>query len=168
MLGIVGSASGAASAVTYIGLRGNYNLDWDAICDSYDTFCFHIGFSVISSLLASLVLIILISFSFSSVINRLASSYGQLRNEWLWFLFKTIYLMCEFIYKCKDICGLGSLSYPLYLSLVSEKNNAQLQHHIWKSQWELRTHILARLFMLTIMASNLCLDWTSFSVYSWA
>ncbi|KAK1380213.1 hypothetical protein POM88_026957 [Heracleum sosnowskyi] len=81
MLGIVGSASGAASAVTYIGLRGNYNLDWDAICDSYDTFCFHIGFSVISSLLASLVLIILISFSVSSLTNRLASSYGELRSE---------------------------------------------------------------------------------------
>lgn len=69
MLGIVGSASGAASAITYVGLRGNNNLDW--ICDYYDTFCFHIGFSVVSSLLASLVLIIIISLSVSRLTQRI-------------------------------------------------------------------------------------------------
>ncbi|WOH12956.1 hypothetical protein DCAR_0832465 [Daucus carota subsp. sativus] len=83
MLGILGSASGAATAITYVGLRGTSNsvFEWYSICDYYDTFCLHIGLSVISSLLASLVLIILISFSVSSLTQRIASSYAQVRNE---------------------------------------------------------------------------------------
>lgn len=60
LLGIVASATGASAEVAYTGFRGNSNVGWNKICNVYDSFCHHIGLSVLSSLFASFVLTFLI------------------------------------------------------------------------------------------------------------
>lgn len=60
LLGIVASAAGAAGEVAYIGLRGNSNVGWNKMCNVYDSYCRHVGFSVLCSVFASIVLAFLI------------------------------------------------------------------------------------------------------------
>ncbi|XP_073049123.1 CASP-like protein 1 [Primulina eburnea] len=63
MLGIVASATGAAAAVAYIGLKGNSHAGWMKVCNIYDKFCRHIGASVAVSLFGSIVLVLLVLLS---------------------------------------------------------------------------------------------------------
>ncbi|KAK1387635.1 CASP-like protein 1 [Heracleum sosnowskyi] len=62
LLGIIASATGVAGEVAYLGLKGNSNVGWHKICNVYDSYCRHIGISVLSSLFTSIVLSILIVF----------------------------------------------------------------------------------------------------------
>ncbi|XP_073303580.1 CASP-like protein 1 [Primulina huaijiensis] len=63
MLGIVASATGAAGAVAYIGLKGNSHAGWMKVCNIYDKFCRHIAASVAVSLFGSIVLVLLVLLS---------------------------------------------------------------------------------------------------------
>ncbi|KAF6173757.1 hypothetical protein GIB67_042925 [Kingdonia uniflora] len=63
MLGIVASATGAAGAVGYIGLKGNSHAGWGKVCSVYDKFCRHIGSSIAISLFASILLVLLVMLS---------------------------------------------------------------------------------------------------------
>ncbi|XP_022723066.1 CASP-like protein 1D1 [Durio zibethinus] len=58
-VGIVASATGAAGAVAYIGLKGNSHVGWTKICGVYDKFCRHIGSSVALALFAAILLVLL-------------------------------------------------------------------------------------------------------------
>ncbi|XWS08644.1 hypothetical protein CRYUN_Cryun40dG0019400 [Craigia yunnanensis] len=58
-VGIVASATGAAGAVAYNGLKGNSHVGWTKICGVYDKFCRHIGSSVSLSLFAAILLVLL-------------------------------------------------------------------------------------------------------------
>ncbi|XP_039037687.1 CASP-like protein 1D1 [Hibiscus syriacus] len=58
-VGIVASATGAAGGVAYIGLRGNNHVRWNKICNTFDTFCRHIGSAVALSLFAAILLVFL-------------------------------------------------------------------------------------------------------------
>ncbi|XP_074374843.1 CASP-like protein 1 [Apium graveolens] len=60
LLGILASATGAAGEVAYLGLKGNSNVGWQKICNVYDSYCRHVGFSVLISIFASIVLSLLI------------------------------------------------------------------------------------------------------------
>ncbi|KAK1387630.1 CASP-like protein 1 [Heracleum sosnowskyi] len=60
LLGILASATGAAGEVAYLGLKGNSNVGWHKICNVYDSYCRHVGFSVLTSIFASIVLSLLI------------------------------------------------------------------------------------------------------------
>ncbi|KAK6130448.1 hypothetical protein DH2020_035858 [Rehmannia glutinosa] len=70
-LGILASATGAAGAVAYIGLKGNSNVQWRKVCDIYDGFCKHIGSSVAVSLFGSIVLSLLIIISVRALAKRI-------------------------------------------------------------------------------------------------
>lgn len=71
MLGIVGSATGAAGGVAYIGLKGNSHVGWGKVCNLYDKFCRHLGASVAVSLFASIVLVVLIILSIHSLSKKI-------------------------------------------------------------------------------------------------
>ncbi|CAA0807131.1 CASP-like protein 1D1 [Striga hermonthica] len=71
VLGLMASATGAAGAVAYIGLKGNSHVQWRKICDIYDGFCKHIGSSVAVSLFGSVVLTLLIIISVRALSKRI-------------------------------------------------------------------------------------------------
>ena len=58
-VGIVASATGAAGAVAYIGLKGNSHVGWNKICGVYDKFCRYIGCSIALSSIAAILLVLL-------------------------------------------------------------------------------------------------------------
>ncbi|XVF62659.1 hypothetical protein PTKIN_Ptkin09bG0026100 [Pterospermum kingtungense] len=58
-LGIVASATGAAGGVAYVGLKGNSHVGWIKICNVYDKFCRYIASSIILSLFAAILLVLL-------------------------------------------------------------------------------------------------------------
>ncbi|XP_014623768.1 CASP-like protein 1D2 [Glycine max] len=51
ILGITTSATGAAGRGAYIGLKGNYRVDWIKVCNVYDKFCRHLAGSIAVALL---------------------------------------------------------------------------------------------------------------------
>ncbi|KAJ0231164.1 CASP-like protein 1D1 [Hirschfeldia incana] len=71
MVGIVASATGASGGVAYIGLKGNKNVNWDKICNRYDTFCRHVGGAIAVSLVASIILLLLSIISVLSLYKRI-------------------------------------------------------------------------------------------------
>ncbi|XP_011071479.1 CASP-like protein 1 [Sesamum indicum] len=71
LLGVVASATGAAGAVAYIGLRGNSHLGWKKACNVYDEFCKHVGSSIFVSLFASIVLTLLVLLSIYSLSKKI-------------------------------------------------------------------------------------------------
>ncbi|GAV87356.1 DUF588 domain-containing protein [Cephalotus follicularis] len=71
ILGIVASATGTAGGVAYIGLKGNSHVNWNKICNSYDTFCHHVESSIFISLLAAILLVLLSIISTVSLYDRI-------------------------------------------------------------------------------------------------
>ncbi|KAG8372988.1 hypothetical protein BUALT_Bualt12G0124300 [Buddleja alternifolia] len=71
LLGIVAAATGVAGAIAYLGLKGNSDVGWRRVCDTYDHFCKHIGASVALSLFASIVLIFLVLLSILSLTKKI-------------------------------------------------------------------------------------------------
>jgi uncharacterized protein (TIGR01569 family) len=70
MAGIMASATGAAGAVAYLGLKGNSHTNWSKICNNYGKFCRHIGSSTAVSLFASIILVVLVLLSAYSLSKR--------------------------------------------------------------------------------------------------
>ncbi|KAE8731563.1 CASP-like protein 1D1 [Hibiscus syriacus] len=70
-VGIVASATGAAGAVAYIGLRGNNHVRWNKICNTFDTFCRNIGSAVALSLFAAILLVLLSMTSTSTLYRKI-------------------------------------------------------------------------------------------------
>ncbi|XP_031247755.1 CASP-like protein 1D1 [Pistacia vera] len=70
MLGLVGSATGASTAVAYIGLKGNKHTGWSEICSVYGKYCRHIGSASAVALVASILLILLSVLSIYSLYKR--------------------------------------------------------------------------------------------------
>lgn len=71
LLGIVASATGAAGAVAYIGLKGNSHVRWQKVCGTYGDFCRHIGGSVAVALFGSVVLVLLVLLSVYSLSKKI-------------------------------------------------------------------------------------------------
>ncbi|GKA76933.1 CASP-like protein 1, partial [Tanacetum coccineum] len=57
--GIVASATGAAAAVGYIGIKGNFHSRWNKFCNIYHSFCHQMEVSVFMSLISTLALLLL-------------------------------------------------------------------------------------------------------------
>ncbi|KAL1803811.1 hypothetical protein ACET3Z_032458 [Daucus carota] len=57
LLGILASATGASGEAAYLGLKGNSNVGWHKMCNVYDSYCRHIGFSVLTSIFSSMVIL---------------------------------------------------------------------------------------------------------------
>ncbi|KNA24831.1 hypothetical protein SOVF_012170 [Spinacia oleracea] len=74
ILGIVASATGAAGGVGYIGLKGNTHVRWMKICNLYGKFCRHIGASILVSLFAAVVLVLLVVLDGYSLYRRIPAS----------------------------------------------------------------------------------------------
>ncbi|XP_031485685.1 CASP-like protein 1D1 [Nymphaea colorata] len=70
MAGIVASATGASTAVAYVGLKGNSHVQWNKICNVFNGFCHHVGASSFLSLLASICFVLLIMTSAYSIYRR--------------------------------------------------------------------------------------------------
>ncbi|GJZ64152.1 CASP-like protein 1 [Tanacetum coccineum] len=62
--GIVASATGAAAAVGYIGIKGNSHSRWNKFCNIYRSFCHQMEVSVSMSLISTLALMLLVCHSF--------------------------------------------------------------------------------------------------------
>ncbi|KAK1417888.1 hypothetical protein QVD17_27023 [Tagetes erecta] len=60
LLGIMGSAIGAAGAIAYIGFKGNKHTQWKEVCNMYGSFCGRIAASLTLSVLPSFALLLLI------------------------------------------------------------------------------------------------------------
>ncbi|PKA54352.1 CASP-like protein [Apostasia shenzhenica] len=70
MAGIMASATGSAGAVSYLGVKGNSHVQWNKICNKFDKFCRYVGCSVILTLVASIILVLLIFISTFSLYRR--------------------------------------------------------------------------------------------------
>ncbi|KAL5197372.1 hypothetical protein ABZP36_000884 [Zizania latifolia] len=57
--GVMASATGAAAAVAWLGLKGNSHTRWNKICNTYGDFCRHIGSSTALALVSSVLLLLL-------------------------------------------------------------------------------------------------------------
>ncbi|TXG71791.1 hypothetical protein EZV62_000370 [Acer yangbiense] len=71
ILGLVASATGAAGAVAYIGLKGNSHVQWVKVCSTYDKFCQHVASSTALALIAAVVLVLLSMLSTYSLYKRI-------------------------------------------------------------------------------------------------
>ncbi|KAK4782763.1 hypothetical protein SAY86_007137 [Trapa natans] len=71
ILGVMASATGAAGAVAYIGLKGNRHTNWAKVCNVYDKFCQHLAGSIAVALFASIVLVFLIVLSVLSLHKKI-------------------------------------------------------------------------------------------------
>lgn len=71
LLGILASATGAAGAVAYVGLKGNSHVGWQKVCHTYDVFCKHIASSLAFSLFGSVVLALLVLLSIYSLSKKI-------------------------------------------------------------------------------------------------
>ncbi|XP_024961560.1 CASP-like protein 1 [Cynara cardunculus var. scolymus] len=60
LFGIVASAVGATTGVSYIGLKGNSHSRWHEICHEYDSYCRHLKGSIALSLMSSIELLLLV------------------------------------------------------------------------------------------------------------
>ncbi|CAI9284740.1 unnamed protein product [Lactuca saligna] len=63
LLGIMASATGAASGVSYTGIKGNSHTGWNKMCTTYDSFCFRAAASILLSLISSITILLLVLFS---------------------------------------------------------------------------------------------------------
>ncbi|RDX64068.1 hypothetical protein CR513_57420 [Mucuna pruriens] len=71
ILGIIGSATGTAGGIAYLGLKGNHHvIGWNKICNVYGTFCRHVGASIAVGLFGSVVTVLLIWLSAYSIHSR--------------------------------------------------------------------------------------------------
>uniref|UniRef100_A0ACD5W305 Uncharacterized protein n=1 Tax=Avena sativa TaxID=4498 RepID=A0ACD5W305_AVESA len=68
--GIMASATGAAGAVAWVGLKGNDHTRWNKICNVYDKFCRHIGSATALGLVASILLVLLAGLNAYSLYRR--------------------------------------------------------------------------------------------------
>ncbi|KAI4311201.1 hypothetical protein MLD38_036113 [Melastoma candidum] len=71
ILGILASATGAAGAVAYVGLKGNSHVGWNKVCNVYDKFCQYLASSVSLGLFASVLLVFLIVLSTLSLHKKI-------------------------------------------------------------------------------------------------
>ncbi|KAL8239047.1 hypothetical protein R6Q59_015614 [Mikania micrantha] len=71
LLGIVSSAAGAGAAVAYIGLKGNSHSRWNKICNMFDSFCNHVGASIVMSLISTVTLLLLVWLSFYMLTKKI-------------------------------------------------------------------------------------------------
>ncbi|KAL6952999.1 hypothetical protein U1Q18_040912, partial [Sarracenia purpurea var. burkii] len=54
------SANGAAAVVGVLGLKGNSHVNWNKLCDMFETFCYHSIAAMVMSMLGSFVFLWLI------------------------------------------------------------------------------------------------------------
>ncbi|KAI7752997.1 hypothetical protein M8C21_022947 [Ambrosia artemisiifolia] len=73
LLGIVAAATGAAGGVSYVAFKGNSHTRWNKICNTYDSFCFHIASSLLLSLISSIALLLLVWLSLYVLSKKIAS-----------------------------------------------------------------------------------------------
>ncbi|KAJ7955046.1 CASP-like protein [Quillaja saponaria] len=71
ILGVVASATGAAGAVAYVGLKGNNHVGWVKVCNRYDKYCRHLAGSLAVALFASIVVVLLIWLSSINLHRRI-------------------------------------------------------------------------------------------------
>ncbi|XP_051230918.1 CASP-like protein 1D1 [Lolium perenne] len=67
---VMASATGAAAAVAWVGLKGNEHTRWNKICNVYDKFCRHIGTATALGLVASILLVLLAGLNAYSLYRR--------------------------------------------------------------------------------------------------
>ncbi|KAJ4751693.1 CASP-like protein [Rhynchospora pubera] len=70
MAAIMASAVGTAGGIGYLGLKGNSHTNWVKFCDIYGKFCRHVAASIILSLFASIILVLLVVLSAYSLYKR--------------------------------------------------------------------------------------------------
>eukprot|EP01018_Ginkgo_biloba_P017216 Gb_12162 [translate_table: standard] len=59
MVALVMAGASAATAIAYVGHKGNSHTRWAPICDTFDRFCDHVGGALVSSFIAVVIFMIL-------------------------------------------------------------------------------------------------------------
>ncbi|GMJ02036.1 CASP-like protein 1E1 [Hibiscus trionum] len=72
IVGLLFSANGSALAVGIIGYKGNSHLQWNRVCNFFDSFCDRIAISIVLSLVASFAFIGLVALAVLSLQKRFA------------------------------------------------------------------------------------------------
>uniref|UniRef100_A0A0C9S889 CASP-like protein n=1 Tax=Wollemia nobilis TaxID=56998 RepID=A0A0C9S889_9CONI len=67
MVALVLSGASAATAIGYVGWKGNSHLNWGKVCNIYDTFCIRVAAAVVVSFIGIIVFIVLILMSVSTL-----------------------------------------------------------------------------------------------------
>ncbi|CAA7406017.1 unnamed protein product [Spirodela intermedia] len=67
---VMGSATGALSAIGYLALRGNSHVGWSRVCNIFDKYCWHVGITIVLSLAATWILLALVLSSTYSLHRR--------------------------------------------------------------------------------------------------
>lgn len=70
MAAIMGSGAAAASSMGYIALKGNDRVQVKRICNVFDRFCIQMGTSLVLSLMATVLLLVLVFSSAFSLYRR--------------------------------------------------------------------------------------------------
>lgn len=73
IVGLLFSANGAALAVGIIGYKGNSHLQWNKVCNVFDSFCDRVAISIVLSLIASFAFITLVALAVLSLQKRFAT-----------------------------------------------------------------------------------------------
>ncbi|KAB1669125.1 hypothetical protein ES319_1Z073300v1 [Gossypium barbadense] len=73
IVGLLFSANGAALAVGIIGYKGNSHLQWNKVCNVFDSFCDRVAISIVLSLVASFAFIALVALAVLSLQKRFAT-----------------------------------------------------------------------------------------------
>lgn len=76
VVGLLFSGSGAASAVGFVGERGNSHLRWNKVCDMFGRFCSMVRVSVATSLVGCLVYLVVIVLSIVNLHRRSVKPYS--------------------------------------------------------------------------------------------
>ncbi|KAI3952913.1 hypothetical protein MKX01_028605 [Papaver californicum] len=70
ILSLLFTANGAAAAVGVLGYRGNTHTQWKKVCHIFDSYCHHAAASIILSLVASLMFVLLLALAASRLHKR--------------------------------------------------------------------------------------------------
>lgn len=115
LLGIVAAATGTAGGVGYIGLKGNTHVRWGKICNVYDKFCRHVGASIIVSLFAAVVLVLLVFVNANSLYRRIPKyQISEFCSQLLLLLYPLIQVISVAQFEVAFHMFLGASKYLMY------------------------------------------------------
>ncbi|KAI3890249.1 hypothetical protein MKX03_021253 [Papaver bracteatum] len=70
ILSLLFAANGAAAAVGVLGYHGNTHTQWKKVCNVFDSYCHHAAASIILSLVAALMFVLLLALAASRLHKR--------------------------------------------------------------------------------------------------
>lgn len=76
IVGLLFSGNGAASAIGFVGERGNSHSKWNKVCDVFGRFCSMVSLSIAMSLVGCLVYLFVIALAIVNLHRRSVKAYS--------------------------------------------------------------------------------------------